>query len=60
MQPYIHSSTIHNNQDMETKCPFTDEWMKMSHTHTHAHTHTHTHGYYSATEKTEMMSFAAT
>ena len=34
MYPYVHSNTIHNNQDMETtgqgqlKCPWTDEWIK--------------------------------
>ena len=32
----------------------------VTHAHARTHTHTHTHGYYSATEKTEMMSFAAT
>ena len=29
MHPYIHSSSIHNNRDMEkTQCPLTDEWMQ--------------------------------
>ena len=29
MHPYIHSSTIHNSQDMEQpKYPSTDEWIK--------------------------------
>ena len=26
----------------QTKCPLTDEWIKMWYTHTHTHTHTHT------------------
>ena len=30
MHPYVHCSTIHNSQDMETtKCPSTEEWLKM-------------------------------
>ena len=29
MYLYVHSSTIHNSQDMETtECPSTDEWVK--------------------------------
>ena len=38
MQPYVHSSTIHNSQHMEIlKCPPTDEWVKkMWYTQTHA------------------------
>ena len=27
MQPYVHSSTIHNSQDMETNPTSTDRWM---------------------------------
>ena len=52
MNPYIHSSTIHNNQDIQPKRPSTHEWNKTmwytyihthTHTHTYIHTHTHTH-----------------
>ena len=30
MHPYVHSSTIHNSQDIwkQTKCTSTDEWIK--------------------------------
>ena len=53
MDPYVHSSTIHNSQDMEQpKCPPTDEWIKMWHIYPME--------YYSAVKKNEIMLFAAT
>ena len=50
----------------QTKCPLTDEWIKMwcvcvcIYTHTHTHTHTHTLEYYSAIKKNEIMPSVAT
>ena len=29
MNPYVYCRTIHNNQDIQPKCPITDEWIKM-------------------------------
>ena len=62
---------MHNSQEMESKCPLTDEWIKKMgyvyvcvyiYIHTHTHTHTHKMEYYSAVKKkkNEIMSFAAT
>ena len=28
MHPNVHSSTVYNSKDMETKCPSTDEWIR--------------------------------
>ena len=49
--PYIPSSTVYNNQYMETAYMFTDRWMDKEgvecgvciHTHTHTHTRAYTH-----------------
>ena len=52
MYPYVHNSTIHNSQDMETtKCPLTDERIKMWYIYTMEH--------YSAMKKNKIMPFAA-
>ena len=38
MHPYVHSSTVHDRQNMETtKCPWTDEWIKMWYKYTMEH-----------------------
>ena len=42
-------STIYNTWK-ETKCPLTDEWIKM-HIHTHADTNTHAVEYYLAVKE---------
>ena len=42
----------------QSKCPPTDEWIKMCYVHTYKHTHTME--YYSAIKKNEIMPFAAT
>ena len=51
--PSVYSSTIYNNQSMEQpKCPSADEWIKMM-------WYIHTMEYSSATEKNQILSFAA-
>ena len=43
MYPCVHTSTVHNTQDVETtKCPSTDEWLRKMCTCTHTHTDTNT------------------
>ena len=66
MHPNVHSSVIHNSQDLsvqvskQPKCPSTDEWIKkMWYTHMHIYGHTHM-DCYSAIRKNEIMPFAAT
>ena len=50
----VHSSTIHNNQDMkQAKCPSMDEWIKKK-------WYTYTMEYYRAKKQNEIMPFAAT
>ena len=50
----------------QTKCPSTDNWMKMSYTYIHTHiyiylhTHTHTMQYYSAIKKDKLVLFTTT
>ena len=44
----------------QSKCPSTDERIKVWYTHTHTHTHTHTLKYYLAIRKNEILPFAAT
>ena len=51
MDPCVHSSTVHNSQDMQTTCPWTDERVKNM-------WHIHMVEYYSAINKDEIMSFA--
>ena len=54
MHPYMHSSTIHNSQDMkQPKCPSTEERIEKM-------WHIHTVEYHSAMKKSEIMPLAAT
>ena len=51
---FVHSSTVHNNQNMgTTKCPSTNEWIKEI-------WYIYTMKYYSAIRKKQAMLFAAT
>ena len=59
MHPYVHSSAIHNSQDMETTCQSTDEcFKKMCCIYTY--THIYTMEYYPHIKKNVMMPSAAT
>ena len=54
MHPYVHCSTVHNSQDMETtKCPSIDEWIKKM-------WYIYTMQYFSAIKKDKITPFAAT
>ena len=54
MHPYVHFSTIHNSQDMEsTQCPLIDDWIRKMWS-------TYMMEYYSAIKKNKIMPFAAT
>ena len=53
MHPYVHSSTIHHTKTWkQSKCPSTDEWIRMWYIHTMK--------YYSAIKRNEIMPFAVT
>ena len=61
--PYISSSTIYNNQDMETTYMFTDRWMDKEDVvcvYVYPHTYTHTTEYHLVIKKNEIMPFATT
>ena len=62
MHPYVHSSTIHNTQDMEATYMLTDEWIKKmwDFIYLYTHPHIHTVEYYSTTKKNEILPFATT
>ena len=54
MYLYIHCSTIHSDQNMETtKCPSIEDWIKKM-------WYTYTLEYYSVLRKDEILSFATT
>ena len=70
MHPCVHSSTIHNSQDMEKpKCLSTDEWVKMMYVcacvcvYIYIYTYIYTHTYNGAIlryKRMKIMPFAAT
>ena len=48
MKPNVHTSTVYNSQDVEPKCPSTDEWVKMWYRHIYniyMYIYTHTYFY---------------
>ena len=53
MHTNVHCSSFYNSQDMEPKCPSTEEWIKKM-------WYIFTVEYYSAIKRNEMMPFAAT
>ena len=55
MHPYVHSSTIHNSQDMETTWKSIDRWMDEE-----GLVHIYVTKYYSAIKRNEIMPFATT
>ena len=53
MHPYVHSSTIHNSQDMEETCISIGRWIKKM-------WYIYTMEYYAAIKKNAIMQFATT
>ena len=48
LHSYVHCCIIHSNQDLETVCAFTDDWIKEM-------WHMHTVEYYSALKRKETL-----